>query len=270
MAYIRLTLASRCLNGATDVSVFFPDDPKAPMGSGMAPRKPGVIPGDAVDKSRRYQVLWLLHGAFGSSGDWMRYSQIELFAEENGLIAACPSGENGAYVNAVRGAAWEDIVTIKLWGLVHTMLPSSVDPKDNFIAGLSMGGYGALRLGLRHPERYSRIGSFSGGVDIAGRYAAGTFSAPGSEDVFGPRESVPGSDLDLFTVLQQRAAQGGGLPPIYLSCGTKDALMEDNRRLRAALEKAGYDVTWQEEDYGHEWRFWNRQVEAFIRTLSLG
>ena len=173
-------------------------------------------------------------------------------------------------VNAVRGAAWEDIVTIKLWGLVHTMLPSSVDPKDNFIAGLSMGGYGALRLGLRHPERYSRIGSFSGGVDIAGRYAAGTFSAPGSEDVFGPRESVPGSDLDLFAVLQKRAAQGGELPPIYLSCGTKDALMADNRRLRAALEKAGYLVTWQEEDYGHEWRFWNRQVEAFIRTLPLG
>ena len=215
-------------------------------------------------------VLWLLHGAFGSSGDWMRYSQIELFAEENGLIVACPSGENGAYVNAVRGAAWEDIVTIKLWGLVHTMLPSSVDPKDNFIAGLSMGGYGALRLGLRHPERYSRIGSFSGGVDIAGRYAAGTFSAPGSEDVFGPRESVPGSDLDLFAVLEKRAAQGGELPPIYLSCGTKDALMADNLRLRAALEKAGYLVTWQEEDYGHEWRFWNRQVEAFIRTLPLG
>lgn len=62
MAYIRLTLASRCLNGATDVAVFFPDDPKAPMGSGMAPRRQDVVPSPQVDKSRRYQVLWLMHG----------------------------------------------------------------------------------------------------------------------------------------------------------------------------------------------------------------
>jgi putative tributyrin esterase len=213
-------------------------------------------------------VLWLLHGGFGIASDWLRYTQIELFAEEKGLIVACPSGENGCYVNWVKGEQWSDIVTEKLWGLVHNMLPTSDDPKDNFIAGLSMGGYGALNLGLSHPDRYSRIGSFSGGVEVPQEYVAGTFKIPGTEDMFGDPQTVIGSKYDLYHLAQIRA-DSGELPPIYMSCGTLDKLYPVNVKFRDALREMGYNVTWDESEHNHEWRFWNIQVEKFINTLPL-
>lgn len=212
-------------------------------------------------------VLWLLHGGLGNATDWPRYTMIELYAEEKGLIVVCPTGNNGCWVNQVAGPAWEDLLTERIWEFVHSMFPTSDDPKDNYIAGLSMGGYGALRIGLRHPERYSRIGSFSSGIGIAQEYVAGTFRMPGSESIFGDPNKVIGSEYDGFAAAEVRKQSEAPLPPIYLSCGTEDRLYKVNAEYRDHLLKLGYDVTWDEGPYGHEWRFWDQQVEKFIQTL---
>ena len=231
-----------------------------------------VLPETAAP-AEGYPTLFLLHGMTDDHSMWQRHTSIERYADERRIAVVMPGTHLCWYANTHAGEGYFDYISDELVRIVRRMLPClSRRREDTFVAGLSMGGYGAMRCALNRPDVFSRVASLSGAVDIfwltqdpmpLGRSFCW-------EDVFGPRESVPGSDLDLFAVLQKRAAQGGELPPIYLSCGTKDALMADNLRLRAALEKAGYLVTWQEEDYGHEWRFWNRQVEAFIRTLPLG
>lgn len=223
----------------------------------------------AYYSDRSLPVLWLLHGGLGISSDWPRYTMIELFAEEKGLITVCPTCENGCYVNWANGVQWADIITEKLWETVHGMLPTSADPARNFIAGLSMGGYGALKLGLARPDRYSRIGSFSGGVEIPQEYAVGEFHIAGAQDMFGDPAKVLGGPNDLYYLLEERK-KSGPLPPVYMSCGTLDRLYGVNAKLRDALRAAGYDVQWDESKHGHEWRFWNEQIEKFIDTLPLG
>ena len=128
-----------------------------------------------------------------------------------------------------------------------------------------MGGYGALRNGLKHPEKYGRIGAFSAGVRIVER--VGEDSAFGRElkDVFG--QECVGTPNDLFWAAQARKDAGRPFPPIYLSCGTKDKLYKDNADLRDHLQALGADVTWDESEHGHEWAFWNRQIEKFINWL---
>ena len=218
-------------------------------------------------ENRNLPVLWLLHGARGNAADWPRYSMVEVYAEEKGLIVVCPTGNNGWWVNQAAGIPWEDVVTEKLWELVHGTFPTSDKPEDNYIAGLSMGGYGAMRIGLRHPERYSRIAAFSAGFGIPRRYAAGGFNALSGEETFGDPDKVLGSQYDEFYTAEERAASGDPLPPIYLSCGTKDGLYDINVEYREHLKKLGYDVVWDEAPYAHEWRFWDQQVEKFIKTL---
>jgi len=215
---------------------------------------------------RELPVLWLLHGGLGIASDWPRYTMIEVFAEEKGLIVVCPTCENGCYTNWVNGPQWVDIITEKLWDLVHNMLPTSADPAKNYIAGLSMGGYGALKLGLSRPDRYSRIGAFSGGVEIPQEYAEGGFNIAGREDMFGDPTTILGGPNDLYFWIEERKKQGN-LPPVYLSCGTLDWLYGVNVKLRDAMCDLGYDVTWDESEHNHEWRFWNAQVEKFINTL---
>ncbi len=222
-------------------------------------------------ENRNLPVLWLLHGGLGNATDWPRYTMIELYAEEKGIIVVCPTGNNGCWVNQVSGSPWEDVLTEKLWEFVHRMFPTSDKPEDNYIAGLSMGGYGALRIGLLHPERYSRIGAFSSGICIPQEYSVGEFRGPGGEQSFGDPAAVIGSDFDGYAVAERRAAaakeSGEKLPPIYLSCGTEDFLYKANIEYREHLKKLGYDVTWDEGPFRHEWRFWDQQVEKFIRTL---
>ena len=211
-------------------------------------------------------VLWLLHGGMGCSSDWLRFTEVERFAAEKRLFVVSISGENGAYVDMARGAHWESILTEYVWDMIHDMFPlASERPEDNSIAGLSMGGYGALRNGLKHPEKYGRIGAFSAGVRIVERVGEDSAFGRDLKDVFG--QECVGTPNDLFWAAQARKDSGNPFPPIYLSCGTKDKLYKDNADLRDHLQALGADVTWDESEHGHEWAFWNRQIEKFINWL---
>lgn len=181
----------------------------------------------------------------------------------------CPSAENSCYVNMARGVQWHDLIADKLWATVHGMLPTSDRREDNFIAGLSMGGYGALKFAFSRPDRYSWVGSFSGGVEIPQEYARGEFKVPGARDVFGDPSRVLGGPNDLFHLADLLKESGQQAPTFYLSCGTKDRLYDHSVRFREKVQALGFDIVWDEGDYGHEWRFWNEQVEKFIARLPL-
>ena len=225
----------------------------------------------SIKEKKEYPVIWLLHGSWGSGSDWFEYTKAAMYAQENGIALVAVNGGNEFYVDPVRGVNWEEVVTRKIWRIIHELLPVSADPAKNAICGLSMGGYGAMKMGLEHPERYSAIGCLSGGVLMPQRYAAGKEPMAKLwrlEDVFGPADQVIGSGYDLRYVAAE-AVSGGVRPYIYMCVGTRDVHeKEDSPKFAAYLREIGMELTWDEGDYDHEFRFWDIQLEKFMLCLK--
>ena len=145
MSLIHYNFESQYLNNNTDVNIILPDKPR------------DKTPEQFYGSGKKYKVLWLLHGTFGDYTDWIRKSNIELYACERDLIVVMPSGLNADYVNwpdfAPGYNTW-DYLFEELMPLVHHWLPASDKREDNFIAGLSMGGNGTLQYAAGHPEKF--------------------------------------------------------------------------------------------------------------------
>ena len=141
------------------------------------------------------------------------------------------------------------------------MFPVSARPEDTYIAGLSMGGYGSYLHGLSHPERFAAIGTFSAGVEIVPEQLANMGGGAGFAGAAGGRSVLH----DLAKAVKE---EGKAFPKIYASCGTADFLFDSCKAFADELKGLGADVTWDEiEGYGHEWRFWNIEVERFLEWL---
>jgi putative tributyrin esterase len=218
---------------------------------------------------KKFKCLWLLHGLGGTSQDWLSYSQIELFAEEKGIFVICPGAGSGFYTDCPQGDKWETRIMTEVWNYVHTMFPLMSDkPEDNFVAGLSMGGYGAMRYALRHSDKFSFGASLSGGLNVPQRFAEGENIDGHLQLYFGPPDQTVGSDYDLYEVARKLKDSVKPLPKLYISCGTEDWEFEPNQAYRDYLIGLGFDVTWDEgPGYGHEWRLWNQQIEKVINLV---
>ena len=194
-------------------------------------------------KAGKYPVMYLLHGYGNNHATWNGYTSVELYAEERNIAVVMLSAENKAYINHGGDDNYFDFVSHELPEFVQSMFPVSDRPEDTYIAGLSMGGYGSLVHGLSQSERFAAIGSFSG--------------APRMRSDAAP-------EFDPYQ-LAKKCADEKRMKPMYIACGDQDFLYEDNIAFKDELVKLGYDVTWVVgEGYQHEWRFWNREVEAFL------
>ena len=146
MALIHLDFESQYYNANTDVYVIIPD------------KKRGIDPKDFYKREDRFKCLWLLHGTFGSYSDWIRKSNIELYACEHDLMVVMPSVQNFDYEewdNAGLGLDTTKMIVDELMPMIQNWFPASDKREDNFVAGLSMGGGGALKLALNYPEKFS-------------------------------------------------------------------------------------------------------------------
>ena len=149
----------------------------------------------------RAKTLYLLHGMSDDEGTWMRRTAIDRYAEEKDLAVVMPDGGLGWYTDMRRGLPWFTFVSKELPALCRRFFPIlSGRREDTYIGGLSMGGYGALKCGLRAPQTFSQVISLSGALDAADIAINNTVPATRRywEDVFGPAEDVSGSENDLF------------------------------------------------------------------------
>ena len=199
----------------------------------------------------KYHILYLLHGGWTDSNAWTSYTNIEFFAEEANIAVAIFSGENKAFKNqpskGIDKNLFGDFLTKELPEFLGTYFPISTKREDSYLAGLSMGGYGALYNGLNHPELYKAIGGFSAGIQL-------------------PGTALEPDDPEMAA--RRIAEEKKEFPKVFLSCGTEDPLYTQDAAFRDMLKGLGADVTWQEaEGKAHEWRFWNDTVEQFIRWL---
>ncbi len=207
----------------------------------------------------KYPVLYLLHGMGNNHATWTGYTNVEMYAEERNIAVVNISGENKAYIRTEDDDFFK-FISEELPDFVCGMFPVSDRPEDTYIAGLSMGGYGTLVHGLSFPERFAAFGTFSAGTkrvrmrDLAEKTIHGSIQQPAEPGEFDPE-----------TIARQNAAQGNKFPKIYMACGREDFVYESNVQMRDLLRSLGADVTWEElPDYGHEWRFWNIEVERFL------
>ena len=181
---------------------------------------------------------------------------MELYAEERRIAIVNISAENKAYAK-VGADDFKRFVAQELPEFVTNYFPVSDKPEETYIAGLSMGGYGAFMHGLTRPERYRAIGGFSAGLSIN----PAVFAA----DPLGQTEAETSPEYDVRALAQKIVDDGKEFPAIYTACGMEDFLFADNQAFAAELVELGADVTWKEvPGFGHEWRFWDQQVEQFL------
>ena len=207
-------------------------------------------------------VLYLLHGLSDDHTAWLRYTSIERYATARGLAVVMPAVHRSFYANEVHGHRYWDFVSEELPAVVQSFLRVSDRPEDTFVAGLSMGGYGALKLALTHPTRYAAAASLSGVVDVRaiGRRPE---RAELVERVFAG--GFADGD-DLFTLLE--AADPATLPRLYLACGAQeDRLLEPNERFAARAQERGADVTVDVRPGVHEWGLWDDVIRDVIPWL---
>ena len=228
----------------------------------------------AETKSKRapkHRALYLLHGHSDDHTAWMRWSSIEKYAEAYNLAVVMPAANLSFYTDMAHGKEYFKFVSEEIPAVVRDMFPLSEKRQDNFVAGLSMGGYGAFKLALTHPERYAAAASLSGALDVRetvrahGRLEDKVW-LDGMRNVFGDLNKVPNGKHDLFALVK-KIAKSSVKPRLYQACGTEDFLYADNVRFRDAVRKLPLDLTYGEGPGEHNWAYWDKTIQNVLRWM---
>lgn len=257
MALIQVNFVSSALQRTVPLQVILPVDKLTPDGR--------------LPEEKKFKTLYLLHGFLGNYTDWVSGTRIQRWAEERDLAVVMPSGDNAFYVDRpATGNCYGQFIGEELVEVTRRMFPLSRKREDTFIGGLSMGGFGAMRNGLKYHDTFSTIISFSGVLQMLEPTAAKPRRADliFQEGLFGDLEKAAKSDKNPVWLAKDLAGSRE-LPKIYLACGTEDHLITHSRSFRDLLIANGFDVTYEEGPGGHEWDFWDTYIKKAIDWLPL-
>jgi len=253
MASMRCDFFSDVLGLSTSMTVILPQATREQIGmtgTGTATGAP---------------VLYLLHGLSDDDTIWTRRTSIERYAAAKGIAVVMPRVERSFYSDEIRGGSYWTFLSRELPEIVAYLFRVSTRREDTFVAGLSMGGYGAFQWALREPGRFAAAASLSGVLDLASRYEHDDDDGL-LRRVFGERP-VRGSDSDLLSLLER--ADPATLPALYLACGDADELLAENLAFQTAAAVAGVPLDVTFDDGAHEWSYWDRHIERVLDWLPL-
>lgn len=259
MAFIQVNFVSKTLFRTVPVNVILPTD---------------KLMGEDSNPSRTFKTLYLLHGLLGNYTDWVNHTRIQEWAEERNLAVIMPSGDNSFYVDNPVSKNGE-FIGQELLDATRAMFPLSHRREDTFIAGLSMGGFGALRNGLVYHRNFGYIAGLSSAVCLFEEPLDAEGRNIGSEDAaFGDMKEAMKTDKNpriAFQKLLKEKEQDSSveLPRIYLACGTEDFLISSNHAYRKMFEDAGVDLVYEEGPGMHNWDFWNEYMLHILDWLPL-
>ena len=217
-----------------------------------------------------FPTLYLLHGFSGNQNDWLLNSRINEWATARNLAVIMPDGANDFYVDRPENGEFPGAqVGEELVEVTRKLFPLSVRREDTAVGGLSMGGFGALRLGLRYPETLGWICAMSSGIileEVSHRTPGhGNAVAPYGfyRTVFGEPSALLGSDKDP-RALADAAVKLTEKPKLFLAIGTEDPLYPFNLAFHDHLNEIGYDHVWYTHPGQHNFDFWNDALQAFL------
>lgn len=213
-----------------------------------------------------FATYYLLHGLSDDHTIWHRRTRIEWYVRDLPLIVVMPDGFRGFYTNNNEGPAYANFFARELPDFIERIFPAKKSREGRCIGGLSMGGYGALRIALGFPDRFISANSHSGAL------MAGTSprTDPEFRRIFS--EHPAGTEHDLLTLVD-RAARSKTFPKLLVDCGKDDQLIDHNRKFHAALKKQKIAHEYNEFPGGHDWDYWDEHVQEAInfhaRALKL-
>lgn len=244
MALLRVEYASKALGMNTSFQVFLPDE----------------------GELAQVKVVYLLHGLTDNCTGWTRYSSCERYARERGVALVIPEVQRSFYIDGVYGLKYFTYVAQELPAACQRMFGLSMQREKNYVMGLSMGGYGALKCALTYPDRYAGCGSFSGVTDLK---------------AFMSRQAVPMRSWEFTALLGegQRVGPENDLaalaeaaknpPPVYLSCGEQDAHYPMNTAFAEKLTELGIVHRYDHRTGDHSWDFWDQSIQDCFDYLKV-
>ena len=254
MAYFRIEYYSKALRRTTSFEMMVPNDPREGMPEPSQPMK----------------TLFLLHGYTGKAGNWVP----EDLPVKYNFAIVMPSAENSFYLDGLSsGHAFQTMVGIELVDYIRNTFGLAKGPKDTFIAGLSMGGFGALHTGLAYPDRFGKIGALSSALIV--HEVATMKPGQGNEvanyefyrECFGDPATAAERDCNPEVLARKLKAEGKTIPGIYMACGTEDFLIENNRAMHRFLEAEGVPHEYHEGPGIHDMVFWTEYIQKIVRWM---
>lgn len=229
-----------------------------------------LLPDDLVGTDQPCRTLWLLHGLSGDHTSWMRYTAIERYAREHRLAVVMPDGGRSWYTNTACEANYFNFIAQELPALCRGIFRGMSEKReDNVVAGLSMGGYGALKLALTCPEQYGACISLSGSLDITRKGRPCNLKE--WQSIFGYNLESPlqleGSAHDLFALAARNKEEGKPFPRLYLWCGTEDTLVDVNRRFDRHLTALDIPHVLETSEGDHTWKWWDMHIQDGLQYI---
>ena len=241
MAFIDLSIFSESLRTQQQVYVIMPQR-----------NTEGEIGVEKKAKAEECKCLYLLHGLSANHSIWLRRTSIERYAEEYGICVIMPFADKSFYTDMKHGSKYFTYISEELPRIINEMFKVSDKREDRFIAGLSMGGYGALKIGMRRCDKFCAAAGLSSCADID---ADKLLFEDVAKCIFGEDMIVP-EEEDLFKIAE-KCNNNPNKPRIYMGVGTEDFLYESNIKLKKKFEELDFDYTYRESKGIHSWEFWD-------------
>jgi S-formylglutathione hydrolase FrmB len=255
MARLRCDVFSDVLGMATTMTVLLPETTTHQIGMHSHAREDG------------HPVLYLLHGLTDDDTAWTRRTALERYVAELGLAVVMPAVQKSYYADQVHGLPYWTFLSEELPAFVSRSFRVSERREDTFVAGLSMGGYGAFKWALHQPWRFAAAASLSGALDQPRREATEAWQTL-MEPTFGGR-SIRDTPDDVLWLLDRALETGEDLPELYVGCGIEDPLLEESRTF---VDRAGGrlpSLTVEVGPGGHDWAYWDRAIQDVLAWLPV-
>lgn len=273
MSLSRLDIYSNVLGMEQTVYVVMPD-------------KGELAPAEPLPPEAGYPVLYLLHGTSHDCSHWLRYTGIERYSTDRKVAVVMPSAQLSGYADMVHGEAFFKYLTDELPEIICRLYKVSRRREDTFVAGVSMGGYGAAKIGLTYPERYAAIGAISNGnhaymrpIGLHARNSAEAFPSAVMDARhllcwgIGPEGDPRETQEDLYWLANRALEKGGPLPALFHTCGSVDRNLMMSQHMRdffRSLPGDPFHYCYYEEPYGeHIWEYWDKWIQIFMAWLPV-
>lgn len=254
MALIQCDFFSETLGLCTSMNVILPQNTESQIGLQNKSFK---------DK---HPTLLLLHGLSDDHTSWLRRTSIERYVAPLGIAVIMPAVHRSFYSDMIHGYKYWAFISEELPTITRSFFPLSDKREDNFVAGLSMGGFGAFKLALNQPEKFAAAGSFSGCLDMASRLPEDEVNQD-LKLIYDDPKKIKNSNDDLLYAMKNTIKQKKTLPALYQYCGTEDFLYEYNLSFKRLAESLSIDLTYIEDAGCHEWQYWDVQINKFLQWL---
>lgn len=251
MAYFTIKFFSKSLNRYTSFEMFIPND------------RP-------ENSDNPLKTVFLLHGLTGCAGN----SIPESLAEKYNFAIVMPTGENAFWLDGIStGHKFCTFVGEELPSYIRKTFNLTLDGKNTYIMGISMGGFGAVHTALAYPKQFSKIGAMSSAfiVHEVAKMKEGDYNGVANfeyyRECFGEPKNVLESENNPETLVKNLIKNGEEIPQIFMSCGTEDFLIENNRDFHKFLEENGVSHTYYECDGEHNMDYWNKLIPIIIKWM---